>query len=160
MTGKVNRATSDNPKTIFDIFAMAMLTDAIMMQLITRPSLMALKILSMLLDLETPYLNLTKSTSVTTSLRLQYRARKKIAPIEPIAPAHQNQLAEIPLLAVSPVTHSGVSDENVVATMEVPATNQPNDRPAKKKSSSLDEAFFVKYNPIPIEIRIKRIITA
>ena len=51
---------------------------------------------------------------------------------------HQSQLPAIPYLTVSPVTTSGVSAANVVATIEVPASHHGTARPDRKYSS--DEA--------------------
>ena len=47
-------------------------------------------------------------------------------------------------------TNTGVSAANVVATMDVPATNQPSDRPATKKSLVPRLALRVNQAPIPI----------
>ena len=63
---------------------------------------------------------------------------------------HQNQFAEMPSVLVIAETKTGVSAANVVATMDVPATNQPSERPATKKSLVLWLAFLVNQTPIPI----------
>jgi hypothetical protein len=49
---------------------------------------------------------------------------------------HHSQLPAMPYLTVSPVTTSGVSAANVVATMEVPASHQGMARPDRKYSSA------------------------
>ena len=46
--------------------------------------------------------------------------------------AHHSQLPEIPCEYTSPVTTSGVSAANVVATIEVPASHQFTLRPETK----------------------------
>ena len=46
----------------------------------------------------------------------------------------------MPLAATMPVTASGVSAANVVATIDVPASHQGTLRPDRKYSSKLDEA--------------------
>ena len=48
--------------------------------------------------------------------------------------AHQNQFPEMPSVTTRPAIASGVSAANVVATSEVPAIHQGNDRPATKNS--------------------------
>lgn len=48
---------------------------------------------------------------------------------------HQSQLPAMPCFATIPVTARGVSAANVVATMLVPARNQPTLRPPAKYSS-------------------------
>jgi hypothetical protein len=59
-----------------------------------------------------------------------------------------------------PATKTGESAANVVATIEVPATNQPSDRPATKKSVVLRLALRVNQTPIPMaEARYKPTIT-
>ena len=47
---------------------------------------------------------------------------------------HHNQLPAIPLRATKPVTTSGVSAANVVATIDVPASHQGTLRPERKNS--------------------------
>ena len=67
----------------------------------------------------------------------------------PIALDHQNQFEKIPSLRDMPATNSGVSDEYVVATIDVPAMNHGSVRPARKKSVVLRAARRVKYTPMP-----------
>jgi len=55
---------------------------------------------------------------------------------------HQIQFPAMPFLAVSPVTASGVSAANVVATIEVPASHQVTFLPETKYSLTLPVAFF------------------
>ena len=57
---------------------------------------------------------------------------------------HQNQLAAMPYFATWPVTQSGVSAANVVATIEVPASHQVTCRPETKKSLVEALAFLRK----------------
>ena len=64
---------------------------------------------------------------------------------------HHSQFPATPLLATMPVTASGVSAANVVATMEVPASHHGNDRPETKNSETLSLARFVYASPIPAD---------
>ena len=64
---------------------------------------------------------------------------------------HHSQLPATPLSNTSPVTTSGVSAANVVATMLAPASHQLTLRPERKYSSTLSPPFFVKRMPMPIE---------
>ena len=52
-----------------------------------------------------------------------------------------------------PATKTGVSAAKVVATIDVPATNQPSERPATKKSLVPLLALFVNHAPMPIAER-------
>ena len=54
----------------------------------------------------------------------------------------------MPCSRTAPATNKGVSDEKVVATMDVPAIYHGKERPATKKSAVLSLAFFVKSIPI------------
>ena len=47
---------------------------------------------------------------------------------------HHSQLPATPFSATMPATASGVSAANVVATIDVPASHQGNDRPDTKYS--------------------------
>ena len=69
-----------------------------------------------------------------------------------MAPLHQNQLAWMPCSRASPATNSGVSAEKVVATMEVPATHQGSERPARKKSPVPRLARRENATPMPSAI--------
>ena len=53
---------------------------------------------------------------------------------------HHSQFPAIPPTATIPVTASGVSAANVVATMEVPANHHGTLRPDRKNSLTLDPA--------------------
>ena len=64
--------------------------------------------------------------------RRQRRAKKKTVSIVPSAAFHQIQLPAMPLRATMPVTASGVSAANVVATMDVPDNHHGRSRPARK----------------------------
>ena len=50
---------------------------------------------------------------------------------------HHSQLPAIPLRATIPVTASGVSAANVVATIDVPASHHGTLRPERKNSAVL-----------------------
>jgi hypothetical protein len=60
---------------------------------------------------------------------------------------HHCQFSYIPWARTRPVTYRGVSEENVVATMEVPASHQGRFLPERKNSLRLVEALFVRYRP-------------
>ena len=64
---------------------------------------------------------------------------------------HQSQFPATPWANTKPVTTSGVSAANVVATMLAPASHQLTLRPERKYSSMLSPPFLVKTSPIPIE---------
>lgn len=70
-----------------------------------------------------------------TSLRLQSLAKIVAVATCPMRTLHQNQLAEMPSVLLIAETKTGVSAAKVVATIDVPATNQPSERPATKKSA-------------------------
>ena len=74
----------------------------------------------------------TNSTSVITPERRHSLAKKKTVSMPESTNAHQIQLPAIPPRAVMPVTSSGVSLANVVATMEMPASHHGTVRPPRK----------------------------
>ena len=53
---------------------------------------------------------------------------------------HHSQLPAMPFLTTRPVTSSGVSAANVVATIDVPASHQGTSRPERKNSLVLPRA--------------------
>ena len=55
----------------------------------------------------------------------------------PSAAFHQSQLPATPLVATMPVTASGVSAANVVATIDVPANHHGRSRPDRKNRDRL-----------------------
>ena len=61
--------------------------------------------------------------SVITWARRHRRAKKNTVSIPLIARHHHNQLPATPFAATKPVTTSGVSAANVVATIEAPASH-------------------------------------
>ncbi len=61
-----------------------------------------------------------------------------------IASPHQSQFPATPRVATSPVTASGVSAANVVATIDTPASHQLTLRPETKYSLMLDPPRRVK----------------
>src|SRR5246127_5058416 len=85
------------------------------------------------------YRSSTNSTSVKIPARRQYRAKKKTVIMPDKHCDHQIQLPEIPCFATTPVTNSGVSAANVVATIDVPASHHETLRPETKNSSVLPE---------------------
>ena len=72
---------------------------------------------------------------------------------------HHIQFPAIPYDATIPVTAKGVSAENVVATIDTPASHHGIRRPALKKPEIPASVFFFMYTPAPsmnniyIEIR-------
>ena len=57
---------------------------------------------------------------------------------------HHSQLPATPFATTSPVTTSGVSAANVVATIDVPASHHGTLRPERKYSLRLSPPRFVK----------------
>ena len=64
---------------------------------------------------------------------------------------HHSQLPATPLVATSPVTTSGVSAANVVATIAAPASHHGTWRPERKYSSRLSPPRFVKMKPMTVD---------
>ena len=67
----------------------------------------------------------------------------------PTPKAHHSQLPAIPREPTTPAMYSGVSMENVVAAIDVPASHHGSERPETKKSSIEPEARRARYTPIP-----------
>ena len=65
----------------------------------------------------------------------------------------KGQLPATPFDVTSPVTTSGVSAANVVATIDAPASHHETWRPEMKYSSRLSPPFFTKATPMPAERR-------
>ena len=61
---------------------------------------------------------------------------------------HHNQFPATPCAATRPVTTSGVSAANVVATIDAPASHHGTCRPEMKYSLRLSPPRFVNANPI------------
>ena len=89
------------------------------------------------------------SASVMTPARRHMRAKKKVAVRWAMAQHHQIQFPLTPSAATIPVTASGVSAANVVATMLVPRIHQGRERPARKYSDELRDARRRKARPRP-----------
>ena len=64
---------------------------------------------------------------------------------------HQIQLPATPFVATRPVTTSGVSAANVVATIAAPASHHGTWRPDRKYSLSDAPPRLVNQSPIPAE---------
>jgi hypothetical protein len=79
-----------------------------------------------------------------TSVRRHSWAKKKDARTPPIAKHHQIQFPWMPRVRTIPVTKSGVSTENEVATIEVPASHHGRFRPDTKNSAVDDPARRTK----------------
>src|SRR5262245_63431945 len=88
-----------------------------------------------------------------TFARRQSRAKKNTVSIPLIARHHHNQLPATPCVATMPVTTSGVSAANVVATIEAPASHHGTWRPEMKYSLRLSPPRFVKAKPMPADRR-------
>ncbi len=82
------------------------------------------------------------STSVTTSARRHRWAKNRTVSAPPSMKFHHSQLPATPSLTTMPVTARGVSDENDVATMDVPSSHQGRLRPLRKYSEMLFPARF------------------
>src|SRR5215813_3468297 len=91
--------------------------------------------------------------SVMTCARRQSRAKKNTVSMPLIARHHHSQLPATPFVATNPVTTSGVSAANVVATIDAPASHQGTARPEMKYSLRLSPPFFVNANPMPADRR-------
>ena len=65
---------------------------------------------------------------MTTSARRHSRAKKKTVSIPEASIDHHSQLPATPFFTTISVTASGVSAENVVATMAVPASHHGMER--------------------------------
>jgi hypothetical protein len=100
------------------------------------------------------------STSVRTPARRQSFAKKKTVRMPDITELHHTQLPAIPCCATNPVTASGVSAPNVVATIEMPASHHGTLRPDTKNSLMLFPPRRAKYRPIPRLTAKKSAITA
>ena len=72
--------------------------------------------------------------------RRQSRAKNSTLSMLPSAALHQIQFPAMPSRAMMPVTASGVSAANVVATIEVPASHHGSSRPARKYCAALPGA--------------------
>src|SRR4051812_32824157 len=81
------------------------------------------------------------SMSVITPDLRQRRAYRKTVNMPLATKFHQSQLPAMPLVATNPVTTSGVSAANVVATIDVPASHHGTFRPERKNSLTLFPAL-------------------
>jgi hypothetical protein len=86
-----------------------------------------------------------------TRARRQSRAKKNTVSIPLITMFHHSQLPATPFVATSPVTTSGVSAANVVATIAAPASHHGTWRPDRKYSSRLSPPRFVKMKPMSVD---------
>jgi len=89
------------------------------------------------------------STSVKRPVRRHRRAYRNTHSMLLITRFHQNQLPAIPVVRTIPVTASGVSAANVVATIDVPASHHGRLRPESRKSAMLLPALRASSTPIP-----------
>ncbi len=88
-----------------------------------------------------------------TFARRHSRAKKNTVSMPLITMFHHSQLPATPCAATRPVTTSGVSAANVVATIAEPASHHGTWRPAMKYSLRLSPPRFVNAKPIPAERR-------
>src|SRR5665213_1447968 len=89
------------------------------------------------------------STSVSTPERRHSAAKKKTVRIPLAAMFHHSQFPAIPFCATNPVTASGVSTANVVATIEVPVSHHGALRPERKYSPMFFPLPRANHSPIP-----------
>ncbi len=75
--------------------------------------------------------------------RRQSREKRNTVSIPLATMFHQSQLPATPFRATRPVTTSGVSAANVVATIEVPASHHGTLRPERKNSVVFDPALLL-----------------
>jgi hypothetical protein len=80
---------------------------------------------------------------VVTPERRQSRAKRKTVSMPLATMFHQSQFPAMPFRATSPVTTSGVSAANVVATMDVPASHHGTFRPERKNSLMFEPALLL-----------------
>src|SRR5215475_2074831 len=88
-----------------------------------------------------------------TFARRHNRAKKNTVSIPLISMFHHNQFPATPCDDTKPVTTSGVSAANVVATIDAPASHHGTARPEMKYSLRLSPPFFVNANPMPADRR-------
>ena len=81
--------------------------------------------------------------SVVTPDRRHRRENRKTVSMPLATMFHQSQLPAMPLRATRPVTTSGVSAANVVATIDVPASHQGTFRPERKNSLVFEPALLL-----------------
>src|SRR6266511_5861614 len=89
---------------------------------------------------------------MTFALR-QSRAKKNTVSIPLMTKFHQSQLPATPWATTRPVTTSGVSAANVVATMDAPASHQGTLLPDRKYSFRLSPPRLVNISPMAVERR-------
>src|SRR5579884_4301480 len=89
------------------------------------------------------------STSVRTPERRHSAAKKNTVRIPLAAMFHHSQFPAIPFFATKPVTASGVSTANVVATIDVPVSHHGAARPDRKYSPTLLPLPRANHSPIP-----------
>ena len=90
-----------------------------------------------------------------TPERRQRRAKKKTVATPVSTKAHHCQLPATPYLRTCSVTQFGVSDENVVATIERPASHHGTERPEAKNSAVLPLERFARKSAGTKQIRIE-----
>src|SRR5262245_25420196 len=88
-----------------------------------------------------------------TFARRHSRAKKNTVSMPLISMFHHSQLPATPCCDTRPVTTSGVSAANVVATIEAPASHHGTWRPEMKYSLRLSPPRLVKAKPMPADRR-------
>ena len=89
-----------------------------------------------------------------TPERRHRRAKKKTVATPVSTKAHHCQLPATPYLRTCSVTQFGVSDENVVATIERPASHHGTERPEAKNSAVLPLERLARKSAGTKQIRI------
>ena len=90
-----------------------------------------------------------------TPERRQRRAKKNTVATPVSTKAHHCQLPATPYLRTCSVTQFGVSDENVVATIERPASHHGTERPEAKNSAVLPLERLARKSAGTKQIRIE-----
>ena len=90
-----------------------------------------------------------------TPERRHRRAKKKTVATPVSTNAHHCQLPATPYLRTCSVTQFGVSDENVVATIERPASHHGTERPEAKNSAVLPLERLARKSAGTKQIRIE-----
>ena len=90
-----------------------------------------------------------------TPERRHRRAKKKTVATPVSTKAHHCQLPATPYLRTCSVTQFGVSDENVVATIDRPASHHGTDRPEAKNSAVLPLERLARKSAGTKQIRIE-----
>src|SRR6185503_3029559 len=144
--------TGCRPSEIVRILIIARVTQPRMIRLIGMARYRARKTRSVAAGLPL-YRTSANSTSVITFALRHKRAKKNTVSMPLISMFHHSQFPATPCAETRPVTTSGVSAANVVATMDAPASHHGTARPEMKYSLRLSPPRFVKAKPMPADNR-------